>query len=98
MKISLNNLVSGSAYDGKDWRDLTDEEYEKASRAIRNFLLSYCRRGNMMNTISRINFYHRANYGIYERLQYDTVKDQTDYTAGQDYSAEIKCIKQLLTK
>lgn len=95
-QITLNDVIHGRYYESCEEHIMTQDEKDKYIDMFRSFLLSTCRSGRLYDRIRYATFSTLNTCGIFDRLVIDG--ERAKYIAGQDYSSEIRYVKQLIAR
>jgi hypothetical protein len=100
-QYNFENLISGKHYDDVkfEWIDTPIEERQEMLWKFKQFLLSESRKGcKPYIAICNIQIDNLPkSYGIFSRLIINH-KGNASYIAGQDYTSEMRTIKDLIIK
>lgn len=100
-QYTFNNLINGREYDYEnfEWIDTPLQERQEALHQFRTFLLKTTREGSRpQNALLNMDVVRclPETAGIFDRL---IISERgVEYIAGQDYTGEIKFIKDLIVK
>lgn len=100
-QYTFNNLINGKEYDYEKFEWVETDLFERQDKLaqFKFFLLQYTRNGSKPNiAIQNMDVVRSlpSTCGIFDRLVIG--ERGVEYIAGQDYTAEINTIKQLIVK
>ena len=99
MKLTLEEVVCSRKYiDGEGWKDIEFELTEKQKDTFVD-LFGYRCQARTSRTLRRFiaDPSRHPSYGIYRRVYWDE-NDECQYCAGQDYTEEVRYIRELIIK
>jgi len=99
MKLTLEEVVCSRKYiDGEGWKDIEFELTEKQKDTFVE-LFGYRCQAHTCRTLRRFIAApsRYPSYGIYRRVYWNE-NDECQYCAGQDYTEEVRYIRELIIK